>query len=218
MFSYKNSTAKIKAVTFVLFCPAGLSVTQLGGMEEKTNGLTLAEKLKSRDEMYTVRQEIEEEESKLVAGIKPLQETRGGTQEAGEEIADQKNVEGQEVENIKNATHSKFAERELPLQTNLTQSRHKPKTAKLKENNVNENKVKQSKVSPQPQLTEPSDKMMPTTKTPSAKQTKINTSSGNKKMIKAQEKKRKKDNRTTPTYFPYFMDDYCPPECACYGR
>lgn len=202
---------------FALFCPAGLSVTQLGGMEEKTKGLTLAEKLKSSDGMYTVRQEIEEEESKLVAGINPLQETRGGTQEAREEITDQTNVEGKEVENIKNAAQNKLAERELPLQTNLTQSRHKPKTAKLKENNI-KTKVKQSKASPQPQLTEPSAKTMTTTKTPSVKQTKTNRSSGNKKMNKAQEKKREKDNRTAPTYFPYFMDDYCPPECACYGR
>lgn len=40
--------------------------------------------------------------------------------------------------------------------------------------------------------------------------------------------KRKVDNRTPkapkreenlpPTHFPYFLDDYCPPECACYGR
>lgn len=187
-------------------------------MEERTKGLTLAEKLKRSDEMHTVRQEIEEEESKLVAGINPLEETRGGTREAREEIADQKNVEGKEAENIKNATHNKLAERELPLETNFTQSRHKPKTAKLKENNI-KLKVKQSKASPQPQLTEPSAKtMLTTTKSPSVKQTKINRSSGNKKMNKAQEKKRKKDNRTTPTYFPYFMDDYCPPECACYGR
>ncbi|XP_071057882.1 prolargin [Pseudochaenichthys georgianus] len=42
------------------------------------------------------------------------------------------------------------------------------------------------------------------------------------------EKKRKKDNKTQkpppkkkvvkPTTFPYFKDNYCPPECACYGR
>lgn len=28
--------------------------------------------------------------------------------------------------------------------------------------------------------------------------------------------KRKED--FPPTHFPYFLDDYCPPECACYGR
>ncbi|CAG5927503.1 unnamed protein product [Menidia menidia] len=37
------------------------------------------------------------------------------------------------------------------------------------------------------------------------------------------EKMQKPPNRkniipTTPVHFPYFMDDYCPPECACYGR
>lgn len=185
-------------------------------MEESTKGLTPVEKLKRSDEMYTMSQEIEEAESKLVAGINPLQEMRGGTQEARKEIADQKNDRRKEVENIKNATYNKFAERELPLETNVTQSRHNPKTAKLKENNI-KLKVKQSKASPPPQPTEPSAKTMPT-KTPSVKQTKSNRSSENKKTNKGQEKKRNKDNRTTPTYFPYFMDDYCPPECACYGR
>lgn len=48
-----------------------------------------------------------------------------------------------------------------------------------------------------------------------------------KNMTGSREKK-KMDNRTSnvpnrkqdtpPTHFPYFLDDYCPPECACYGR
>ncbi|XP_029318363.1 decorin [Cottoperca gobio] len=58
--------------------------------------------------------------------------------------------------------------------------------------------------------------------------TKINRSSKNKTITNSKEKKRKKDNKTQkpsekkkvikPTHFPYFKDNYCPPECACYGR
>ncbi|KAI4874802.1 hypothetical protein NFI96_021878 [Prochilodus magdalenae] len=29
---------------------------------------------------------------------------------------------------------------------------------------------------------------------------------------------RERDEETTPPHFPYFKDDYCPPDCACYGR
>lgn len=48
------------------------------------------------------------------------------------------------------------------------------------------------------------------------------------KVVKSKEKKRRKDVKTqkpseknevtTAKHFPYFMDNYCPPECACYGR
>lgn len=54
-----------------------------------------------------------------------------------------------------------------------------------------------------------------------------NRGSKNKYVTESKEKKRT-DNRTPnipnrkqdirPTHFPYFLDDYCPPECACYGR
>lgn len=54
-----------------------------------------------------------------------------------------------------------------------------------------------------------------------------NRGSKHKNMNGSREKK-KMDNRTSnvpnrkqdtpPTHFPYFLDDYCPPECACYGR
>lgn len=33
-----------------------------------------------------------------------------------------------------------------------------------------------------------------------------------------QKKKDRKDEVPTTPYFPYFKDDYCPIECACYGR
>ncbi|XP_071375293.1 podocan [Centroberyx affinis] len=51
---------------------------------------------------------------------------------------------------------------------------------------------------------------------------------GEEKSKKSKVKKGKKGNKTKrpseeeevakPTYFPYFKDNYCPPECACYGR
>lgn len=54
-----------------------------------------------------------------------------------------------------------------------------------------------------------------------------NQGSKSKKVAEPKEK-RKTDNKTPkvpkrkenfpPTHFPYFLDDYCPPECACYGR
>lgn len=40
--------------------------------------------------------------------------------------------------------------------------------------------------------------------------------SESKEKRKTKTPKRKED--TPPTHFPYFQDDYCPPECACYGR
>ncbi|XP_068443113.1 wu:fc23c09 [Clinocottus analis] len=56
--------------------------------------------------------------------------------------------------------------------------------------------------------------------------TKLNRRTQNKTIKKSKEKKRKKDNKTPkrekkvimPTHFPYFKDNYCPLECACYGR
>lgn len=106
---------------------------------------------------------------------------------------------------------------ELLLQTSTAQPTGKPQASEYKS-------------IPQSELARPSAPMQLTTaKTPSRKRDKqkTNRSSKNKKMNKLKEKKREKDNRTqkltkkkviTPTHFPYFMDDYCPPECACYGR
>lgn len=62
----------------------------------------------------------------------------------------------------------------------------------------------------------------------SVKQVRERLTSEEKNADKLKEKKQKKENRTqmpaktkgvaAPTHFPYFLDDYCPPECACYGR
>ncbi|XP_041637287.1 extracellular matrix protein 2 [Cheilinus undulatus] len=90
--------------------------------------------------------------------------------------------------------------------------------------------LKQNKSSPpQPLPAKPPTKPQQGTrkaKISSVKLAKMNKSSKNKVVKKAKEKK--KDNKTqkppekkkdiTPTHFPYFTDNYCPPECACYGR
>lgn len=117
----------------------------------------------------------------------------------------------------------------LTLKPNMTQPTGKPKTVKVMENDT-KHTVRRTKASrPQPQLTKPAAKpQLTTAKTPSMRPTKINRSGKNKTIKKSKEKKRKKDNKTqkpsenkkviTPTHFPYFKDNYCPPECACYGR
>uniref|UniRef100_A0A3B5M427 Wu:fc23c09 n=1 Tax=Xiphophorus couchianus TaxID=32473 RepID=A0A3B5M427_9TELE len=89
--------------------------------------------------------------------------------------------------------------------------------------------VRHNKVSPpQPQGTKPSPRLKRlSTTAPSMSPTKTSRIFQNKKPSK--EKKRRNDNKTwkpqegknkipPPTLFPYFMDDYCPPVCACYGR
>uniref|UniRef100_A0A3B3YM88 LRRNT domain-containing protein n=1 Tax=Poecilia mexicana TaxID=48701 RepID=A0A3B3YM88_9TELE len=86
-----------------------------------------------------------------------------------------------------------------------------------------------NKVSPpQPQGTKPSPRLkrLPTT-APSTSPTETSRISRNEEPSK--DKRRRKDSKTQkpqegknkippPTLFPHFMDDYCPPMCACYGR
>lgn len=66
------------------------------------------------------------------------------------------------------------------------------------------------------QVTKKSDKpQLVSATTLSTKPTKTNKRRKKNKTLNSPKGKRK----TTPqTYFPYFKDDYCPPECACYGR
>ncbi|KAM8907693.1 uncharacterized protein AB9W97_004152 isoform 1-T8 [Spinachia spinachia] len=79
----------------------------------------------------------------------------------------------------------------------------------------------------QPQPSKPSARPRQTTaRTPPVGPTRLNKS-GQKKTNK-KTKKSKKDNKTqkssemkkviTPTHFPYFKENYCPPDCACFGR
>ncbi|KAL6116756.1 uncharacterized protein ACO6RY_14707 [Pungitius sinensis] len=101
-----------------------------------------------------------------------------------------------------------------------------PKTVELIENDRKTGR--RNKASHlQPQLSKPSARPRQTTaKTPPMRPTKLNES-GQKKPNK-KPKKRKKDNKTQkpwekkkvirPTHFPYFKDNYCPPDCACFGR
>jgi len=120
----------------------------------------------------------------------------------------------------------------VALKLNTIQPTGTPNTVKLMENDTSLT-VRQNKASPpQPQVTEPLTRpQLTTARTPSTKPTKNSKSSKNKTVNKSKENKRRKDNKTqrppekrkkiiptTPTHFPYFMDNYCPPECACYGR
>uniref|UniRef100_A0AAQ5Y5H6 Wu:fc23c09 n=1 Tax=Amphiprion ocellaris TaxID=80972 RepID=A0AAQ5Y5H6_AMPOC len=101
---------------------------------------------------------------------------------------------------------------------NTTQPTFKPRTVMENDTKLS---GKQNKASPS-QLTKASAKpQLTTTRTPSMRPTKSNKSGKNKTIKKSKEKKRKKDNKTqkkkaiqptTPS--PYFMNNYCPPECA----
>lgn len=61
-----------------------------------------------------------------------------------------------------------------------------------------------------PQVTKTSSKPQLTSATKPSKT--------NKKRKKALKSPKEKKETPSPTSFPYFKDDYCPPECACYGR
>lgn len=75
--------------------------------------------------------------------------------------------------------------------------------------------AKQNKASPEgPQWTKVE---LTTSKTPSGKKKKFKEK-GTKKINKTQKPWEGKEEVTTPAHFPYFKDDYCPPDCACYGR
>uniref|UniRef100_A0A8C6KRY0 Wu:fc23c09 n=1 Tax=Nothobranchius furzeri TaxID=105023 RepID=A0A8C6KRY0_NOTFU len=87
--------------------------------------------------------------------------------------------------------------------------------------------MEQNKIFPQqPQVTKTSaDPRLTTATAPSPGPRKTNK--GSKNRTRKKQKKQTTDNKTqkpqkekknTPVYFPFFKDDYCPPECACYGR
>lgn len=112
---------------------------------------------------------------------------------------------------------------------NATELAGKIQSSKMPKNKM-EITATQNKPSPaQPHVTKPSVEMqLAAVVAASMKQVKGNQTSGQKNTDEVKEKKKKKDNRThkrdktggevAPTHFPYFLDDYCPPECACYGR
>ncbi|XP_042155923.1 extracellular matrix protein 2-like [Oncorhynchus tshawytscha] len=96
-------------------------------------------------------------------------------------------------------------------------------------------RTQQTKPSPKTQQTKPTAKpavskhtmeLTQTTKSIKTKtvkhqkKDKINERKGKplKKDNKTKETKQEKKEGTNPAYFPYFKDNYCPPECACYGR
>ncbi|XP_014062846.1 titin [Salmo salar] len=115
------------------------------------------------------------------------------------------------------------------LETQLTKPT--PKTLQAKPTH----KTLQTKRTPKTQQTKPTAKpavpkhtmkLTQTTKSLKTKtgkhqkKDKINERKGKplKKDNKTKETKQEKKESTNPAYFPYFKDNYCPPECACYGR
>lgn len=118
----------------------------------------------------------------------------------------------------------------LAHKSNTSQSVGKYRNVELMENYTKLTGKQNKASSPQPQLNKPSAKpQLGTAKTPSPRPVKNNKQSKNKTIKKSKEKRRKKNNKTQkppkkkkeifpPMQFPYFMDNYCPIECACYGR
>lgn len=118
----------------------------------------------------------------------------------------------------------------LAHKSNTSQSMGKYRNVELMENYTKLTGKQNKASSPQLQLNKSSAKpQLGTAKTPSPRPVKNNKQSKNKTIKKSKEKRRKKNNKTQkppkkkkeilpPTQFPYFMDNYCPIECACYGR
>ncbi|XP_071242576.1 extracellular matrix protein 2-like [Salvelinus alpinus] len=87
-------------------------------------------------------------------------------------------------------------------------------------------KTQQTKPTAKPAVPKHTMKLTSTTKNLKTKtgkhqkKDKINERKGKplKKDNKTKETKQERKEGTNPAYFPYFKDNYCPPECACYGR
>ncbi|XP_035604099.2 extracellular matrix protein 2-like [Oncorhynchus keta] len=87
-------------------------------------------------------------------------------------------------------------------------------------------KTQQTKPTAKPAVPKHTMKLTQTTKSIKTKtgkhqkKDKINERKGKplKKDNKTKETKQEKKEGTNPANFPYFKDNYCPPECACYGR
>ncbi|KAF7229230.1 asporin-like [Nothobranchius furzeri] len=114
----------------------------------------------------------------------------------------------------------------LSKEPNAEQTPAEPRSVQQMENDTT-NPMEQNKIFPQqPQVTKTSaDPRLTTATAPSPGPRKTNK--GSKNRTRKKQKKQTTDNKTqkpqkekknTPVYFPFFKDDYCPPECACYGR
>lgn len=126
-----------------------------------------------------------------------------------------KDVKSKQTSTLK-SKHKLLAKQDrLARKPNTTQPTGRPKTVKLMEN------MKVTK----PTIKRPAtDRAASVIKTKSSKaKTKRKSQEQRKKNNKTEkppEKKKKKKKTVVPTPmpFPYFLDNYCPPECACYGR
>lgn len=145
--------------------------------------------------------------------FKPTQrerQTTGGTHSALQP------EEAEFVPEVRAAARKPAGVKFLPkdLRTESSNSSHEPhvsrRTSRPKTGELSENDTKRTKTQP----------------TAARAPAKGSRSGQNKANKKPKEKKRKNKSKkvpgkkkvVTPTRFPYFLDNYCPPECACYGR
>ncbi|XP_035763731.1 uncharacterized protein LOC118454172 [Neolamprologus brichardi] len=189
---------------------------------EEANHNRIDVKVKRSDQIERLKQKMveEEQEGELVAGISHQEKRRAA--QTIKEIGD-KEKGAKKSEDIAHAVYKELIEKE-------DQSMGKYRNVELMENYTKLTGKQNKASSPQPQLNKPSDKpQLGTAKTPSPRPVKNNKQSKNKTIKKSKEKRRKKNNKTQkppkkkkeifpPMQFPYFMDNYCPIECACYGR
>lgn len=152
----------------------------------------------------------------------------------------QTTLKAQEINTIIQRNESKFAPKVQGSTPKPQDSKFIAKNFKSKEPNPtpksNEHKLsaKLVELTHKPNMTQPTGKyktaqMMKTGKLTKPQRTsKTQNKRSKNKTIKSKEKKRRKDVKTqkpsekkkvtTVIHFPYFMDNYCPAECACYGR
>ncbi|XP_067346560.1 wu:fc23c09 [Channa argus] len=141
---------------------------------------------------------------------KPPPRVRGAKPKPQESKFKAKDVKTKDPNPTRKAKENKFSAQPVKLthKTNTTQPIGKPKTHKMTENG------KRNKPSAKTALVRPTKNKRVLNKT-------VKKSEEYKgKRDKAQKSSEKKKEVITPTsmHFPYFLDNYCPPECACYGR
>lgn len=162
---------------------------------EKEPGTQITVTIKEEEETdHGHGQKIEEDKHQI---HKEAEEEEQGREEEQDERIDEKNKtrdERQIQEEIQGVDQSIPPSVNIPLSGSYT---FKPKQSKTKH---------------------PKDKQI--AKTKKNKQKKEKAKERSSKPLKNSKKtlKQEKDQLTTASYFPYFKDHYCPPDCACYGR
>ncbi|KAK2859026.1 hypothetical protein Q5P01_003646 [Channa striata] len=181
-----------------------------------------------------------EQEGELVAGIRLHKSTTGDNyeydkkpdvkQEVVEEKEDGEERWGRRVDkrvDIKNANHHTFVGKEKEGHTGLSILAPPPPSVEVGEDleiitvslNPSTSPHNVPPPTPVPPVPTPHAKVSPPPVSVSSAASAVPVEV-RKKDNKTQKPSEKKERVSTPTSmpFPYFMDNYCPPECACYGR